>query len=76
MYHSDDTPAASLVASHPVMMTEIPKASVSGHYIVAICPGLGFLCMELGRSLRSDHVLSELHSLVSAFERPFYSSSV
>lgn len=25
------------------MMTEIPKASVSGHYIVAICPGLGFL---------------------------------
>lgn len=30
---------------------------ITGCYIVATCPGLGYLCMELDRSLRSDHVL-------------------
>lgn len=41
-----NNPASSLVASHPVMITEILKASVTGCYIDAICPGLGFLCVS------------------------------
>ena len=75
LYHGDDNPASSLVASHPVMITEIRKllllAIIQLPYVLA----QGFSAWSWTDHL-ADHVLSELHSLVSAFERPFYSSSV
>lgn len=49
MYHGGDNPTSSLVASLLVVIIQILKAFVIGHYVVAIYPGLGFLRISTWR---------------------------